>query len=237
MPRTVRASLADAYYVCGMKKSLSAASLLISILALSACVPMVGGPCEYRTSLDLAHVEKAENGFNLILHDPHLGLSDLAYPFTKAIRQKEPSTAAKAGDVWHVVVHEQIKGTCTPLSVALFQRADADASAYNVYFSADRSDPSPAEKDMIAAFAKRHARCELRIEGHTDETGSREYNLHLGQRMADSVAGIMQSAGMAKNKLKTVSFGEERPQNASQDADTRHALNRRVEILARCGKN
>jgi len=220
-----------------MKDNLAVATLLMVTFALSGCAPMVGGPCEYRTSVDLAHVEKAENNFKLILHGSHLGHHHLAYPFDKAAKKQAQNASAKVGDVWHVIVNEQTKGTCTPLSVSLFQRASADTSAYNVYFSDDSSDPSPAEKDMIAAFAERHARCEFHFEGHTDEIGSREYNLHLAQRMADSVAQVMRDYGIAKNKLKTVSFGEERPQNASKDADTRHALNRRVEIIARCEKN
>jgi len=238
--RTVRASLADAYYVCGMKKilriSASLMTLLISILALGGCVPMVGGPCEYQTAVDLARVEKTGDDFKLILSGLHMNRVDFAYPFGEASEQKG-TAAAKDGDVWHVMVRERIKGTCTPLSVSLFQRADASASAYSVYFAADSSEPSPAEKNMIASFAKRHQGCAFQIEGHSDETGAREYNLHLAQRMADSVAQIMQTDGIAKNSLQTISFGEERPQAADNDADTRHAQNRRVDITARCAKN
>jgi len=235
-----RASLADAYYVCSMRKNLrittALMALLVSILALTGCAPMVGGPCEYRTSVDLARVEKTGDDFKLILSGLHMNRIDFAYPFGEASKQKG-NAAAKAGDVWHVVVREQTKGTCTPLSVSLFQRASVDASAYNVYFAADSSDPSPAEKTMIAAFAQRHTGCEFQIEGHTNETGAREYNFHLAQDMADSVVQTMQNSGIAKNKLETISFGEEKPQTASNDADTRHALNRRVDILAHCEKN
>ena len=69
------------------------------------------------------------------------------------------------------------------------------------------------------------------VEGHCDERGTVEYNLALGQKRADSAKSFLVKAGIAADRLKTVSYGKERP------ADTGHseaawAKNRRVEIVA-----
>ncbi|MDX8392403.1 MAG: OmpA family protein [Mariprofundaceae bacterium] len=223
--------------ITAIKSTLPATAMLITLLALGGCISMPGGHCEYQTSVELAHLEKTGDDFNLILSESHMNHFNLAYPFDKAVKQKEQVASARNGDVWHIVVQEQTKGTCTPLWISVFQQVSADVSDYSVYFSADSSIPSPAEKNMIGAFAQRHQGCQFQIEGHSDETGAREYNLHLGQRMADSVAQIMQNNGIAKGQMETISFGEERPQTARASADKRHALNRRAHIIARCEQN
>mgnify|MGYP001181559019 FL=1 len=69
----------------------------------------------------------------------------------------------------------------------------------------------------------------LSIEGHADERGTREYNLALGQRRAESVASYLVASGTNKNRLVTKSFGEERP-IALGSNDSAWSKNRRVEI-------
>lgn len=68
------------------------------------------------------------------------------------------------------------------------------------------------------------------IQGNTDERGSREYNLALGQRRADSVKKMMMLLGAADNQVETVSFGEEKPRVLGSD-ESAYAQNRRSDIV------
>lgn len=68
------------------------------------------------------------------------------------------------------------------------------------------------------------------LEGHTDERGTREYNLALGERRSNAVADYLQLRGVSASQIDTVSYGEERPLAlGSTEAD--YAENRRVEIV------
>lgn len=68
------------------------------------------------------------------------------------------------------------------------------------------------------------------LEGHTDDRGSREYNIGLGERRAKSVSSLMISEGVSPNQIRVVSYGKERPAVAGSDEGSR-AQNRRVEII------
>jgi peptidoglycan-associated lipoprotein len=70
----------------------------------------------------------------------------------------------------------------------------------------------------------------VRLEGHTDERGSREYNIGLGERRAVGVQSVLLVEGASAEQLTTVSFGEERPADAASD-ETAWAANRRVELV------
>jgi peptidoglycan-associated lipoprotein len=69
----------------------------------------------------------------------------------------------------------------------------------------------------------------MRLEGHTDERGSREYNIALGERRAQAVRRALMLQGVADNQLVTVSYGEERPAVEGAD-ESAYAKNRRVEF-------
>lgn len=68
------------------------------------------------------------------------------------------------------------------------------------------------------------------LEGHTDDRGSREYNIGLGERRAKSVSSLMVSEGVSPNQIRVVSYGKERPAVGGSDEGSR-AQNRRVEII------
>jgi peptidoglycan-associated lipoprotein len=70
----------------------------------------------------------------------------------------------------------------------------------------------------------------VRLEGHADERGSREYNIGLGERRGQAVRRALLLSGVSEVQLSTVSYGEERPAAAGSDEQT-YALNRRVEIV------
>ena len=67
------------------------------------------------------------------------------------------------------------------------------------------------------------------LEGHADERGTREYNLALGQRRAETVADYLALNGINSSRITVKSYGEERPKETSQDEES-FAKNRRVEI-------
>jgi len=86
---------------------------------------------------------------------------------------------------------------------------------------------------VVAAHAKflgGHAGTRVRLEGHTDERGSREYNIGLGERRAQSVRRALLLQGAADAQISTVSYGEERPAVPGHD-EAAWAKNRRVEIV------
>ncbi len=84
----------------------------------------------------------------------------------------------------------------------------------DVYFDYDRAALRVPERDRItrnADFLKSQPRFLLTIEGHSDERGTNEYNLALGERRANSVKDYLVSLGISSDRLRTISYGEERP--------------------------
>ncbi len=102
-----------------------------------------------------------------------------------------------------------------------------------VYFDFDSSEIRGEGTDIVAAHAKYLAGntgMKVRLEGHTDERGSREYNIGLGERRAQAVRRALLLQGAAESQVSTVSYGEERPAAAGSD-EAAWAKNRRVEIV------
>jgi peptidoglycan-associated lipoprotein len=98
----------------------------------------------------------------------------------------------------------------TPGSVQDFKVNVGDTVhfAYNEYNIQD-SDKSTLQKQ--ATWLGRYPSVQITIEGHADERGTREYNLALGARRANSVKEFLASLGVAAGRLQTVSYGKERP--------------------------
>ncbi len=113
---------------------------------------------------------------------------------------------------------------------------DAEAVVMNervIYFAFDSSEVDDASIEIL----KQHGRYlaenpgeSVRLEGHADERGSREYNIGLGERRAVSVKSILMVHGAAESQLVPVSFGEERPAELGGD-EAAWQLNRRVELV------
>lgn len=80
-----------------------------------------------------------------------------------------------------------------------------------------------------AEYLKTHPGARVLLAGHTDERGSREYNVALGEHRANTVADILRMAGVSRQQVRVVSYGKERPANYGHD-DASHAQNRRVEF-------
>jgi peptidoglycan-associated lipoprotein len=102
-----------------------------------------------------------------------------------------------------------------------------------VYFDFDSTDIKGQGTDVVAAHAKylgTNPSARVRLEGHTDERGSPEYNIGLGERRAQAVRHALLLQGAADAQITTVSYGEERPAVAGHD-EAAWAKNRRVEIV------
>jgi peptidoglycan-associated lipoprotein len=102
-----------------------------------------------------------------------------------------------------------------------------------IYFDFDSSDIRPEFVDVVAAhgrFLAGNASIRVRLEGHTDERGSREYNIGLGERRAQTVKRALALQGVQESQIATVSYGEERPAVTGSDENA-YSKNRRVEIV------
>ncbi|MCX4186338.1 peptidoglycan-associated lipoprotein Pal [Methylophaga sp. OBS4] len=87
-----------------------------------------------------------------------------------------------------------------------------------------------ATLEAHAAYLSKNPNLTVRLEGHTDERGSREYNLALGERRALSVRQFLMLQGASINQFQVTSFGEERPAEDGHD-EYSWSQNRRVEII------
>ncbi|KTC97168.1 peptidoglycan-associated lipoprotein Pal [Legionella erythra] len=86
-----------------------------------------------------------------------------------------------------------------------------------------------ASLDAQSDYLKSHPGARILLAGHTDERGSREYNIALGERRANTVAELMRMAGVSRSQIRVVSYGKERPANYGHD-EASHRQNRRVEL-------
>jgi|SRR4030065_274017 peptidoglycan-associated lipoprotein len=153
-----------------------------------------------------------------------LGLAGCAGPeekpaVTDGTEQGAETSGAGAGD--------QTGATGTPLDAANL------LSKRRVYFAFDSSAVDDESRSIIEAHASYLAanpQVKLVLEGHTDERGTREYNLALGERRAQAVERMMRTLGVAADRIKATSYGEEKPVATDHD-ESSWRLNRRVEIL------
>ena len=101
-----------------------------------------------------------------------------------------------------------------------------------IYFDFDSSEVRSEDTDTVAGHAvvlSGNMRVNVRLEGHADERGSREYNIGLGERRGQAVRRLLLLQGVSAGQISTVSFGEERPR-ATGSSESAYAQNRRVEI-------
>ena len=106
-------------------------------------------------------------------------------------------------------------------------------SRRSVYFDLDSYEVKDEYKDLVASHAKylvANRGFKMLIQGNTDERGSREYNLALGQKRAEAIKRSLTLLGAKEDQLESVSLGEEKPKNAGHD-DSAWAENRRGDML------
>ena len=121
-----------------------------------------------------------------------------------------------------------------PTSPAYFQQAIGD----RVFFAIDQSSLSPEGKDLLngqATWLMTNGDYEIIVEGHADEQGTRDYNVALGARRANSVKEYLNSLGVAASRIQTVSYGKERPIEICSK-ESCYSVNRRaVTVLSNLG--
>jgi peptidoglycan-associated lipoprotein len=103
-----------------------------------------------------------------------------------------------------------------------------------VHFELDRYDLTPEAEATLqkqAALLKSFQSVAITIEGHADERGTREYNLALGERRADTVRNYLVALGVPTDRVSVISYGKERPECA-EAAETCWAQNRRGVTVA-----
>lgn len=100
-----------------------------------------------------------------------------------------------------------------------------------VYFDYDSSELQSQYRGVVTAHAEklRSSGRKVTLQGHSDERGSREYNIALGERRAETVKRLMIASGVSPSQVATISYGEERPAVQKVDGQSM-AKNRRVEI-------
>lgn len=100
------------------------------------------------------------------------------------------------------------------------------------YFAFDSSEIRPSDRPSIeahGAYLARHPGAEVIVAGHTDERGTREYNLALGLRRAKAVRHVFLLMGASPDQIQIVSYGEERPAVKGHN-ERAWKFNRRVEL-------
>ncbi len=121
------------------------------------------------------------------------------------------------------------RGNHPPGSAGEFQANGSDT----VYFSSDSSDLTPEAQQSLQVQAKwlqRYANHTVSIEGHADERGTREYNIALGARRAESVRRFLIGAGVNAARVRSTSYGKERPVAVCNDISC-WSQNRRAQTV------
>ncbi|WP_266157643.1 peptidoglycan-associated lipoprotein Pal [Dyella silvatica] len=134
-------------------------------------------------------------------------------------------------------VVDQAQPTQPSTASGKYTPADLDTDACLrqrvVYFDFDKTEIKPEFQQIMACHAKYlqdRPTSQIRLEGNTDERGSREYNLGLGERRGNAVSSALQSAGGSASQLNVISYGKEKPVCREHNEDC-WGKNRRVEIV------
>lgn len=115
----------------------------------------------------------------------------------------------------------------------LFTDPNNPLSTRTIYFDLDSSAIPSRFSQAIQAHGRylaNHPNVHLRLEGNTDERGTRDYNVALGERRAGSVEQALELTGANQSQISTISYGEERPAVMGHDASA-YAKNRRVQLI------
>jgi len=116
---------------------------------------------------------------------------------------------------------------------AINQRAQERGWIRDAYFDFDAYSLTPEAQDNLAisaAWLKAHPEFDLLVEGHCDERGTEQYNLALGDRRANTAKDYLVTLGVGADRIKTVSYGEERPFDPGH-SESAWAKNRRAHLV------
>jgi len=149
-------------------------------------------------------------------------------------------TAVEDGDGSATPIEESTDGVmATPIAdddltaEEMLEQTDTDLANRTIYFEFDSAKLTDESLDILEVhgnFIADNGNVHVRLEGHADERGSREYNIGLGDRRAQSVRRVLLIQGASSDQIETVSYGEEQPVVSGHDEDA-WAKNRRVELI------
>ena len=180
-------------------------------------------------------------------------LSRIARSLMLLIAMTAIAACSSSGDVEEPVIQESAESglsgidATTQRAEQLQREAEARAAAAQerirqaaiattiFYFDFDIAEFRQADRDVLVYHAQELASNpgrQMRLEGHADERGTREYNLALGERRAQSIMNFLVVNGAARSQLEVVSYGEERPADSGSN-DRAYQQNRRVELVVR----
>lgn len=145
---------------------------------------------------------------------------------------KEADEAAAAAAAAAEAARAAEQAAASAASLEETRMTEAAAAVGNVfYFEFDSSTLTPQARQALDAHIDllRTNDRSVRLEGHTDERGTREYNMALGERRANAVRDYMAGSGVANYRVETVSYGEEQPIGYGS-GESSWSQNRRVEL-------
>lgn len=141
--------------------------------------------------------------------------------------QLPPAPVETTTEQTNTTPNGSVGGAIVPGSDADFRRS---VSSNTVNFALDMYDIDPTARailDSQAEWLARYPNVRITIEGHCDERGTREYNLALGDRRANSAKNYLAAKGVSPSRMTTISYGSERPVAQGSD-DASWAQNRRA---------
>lgn len=124
-------------------------------------------------------------------------------------------------------------GSGTGFAAGSLDDPSSPLSQRRIYFGLDRYDVTEEYRSLVEAHAgylRGSPSAAVTLEGHTDERGSREYNIALGERRSNAVRDLLVALGASASQITTVSYGEEKPASDCHD-ESCWSQNRRVEIV------
>jgi len=158
----------------------------------------------------------------------------------QSVAKQSPTSAPILGDTATTQSVPCTNPPCDSYGIPIGSQQDQSSSRANdipdrriIYFSYDKNTIRPEAQLILeehATYITNHPNAYVRLEGHTDERGSREYNLALAERRVEAAKEVLLILGVFENQLVTISYGEEQPV-ALEHNEEAWQLNRRVELI------
>jgi peptidoglycan-associated lipoprotein len=144
----------------------------------------------------------------------------------------DDANTSQAEQVTETVQVETAEPVVSPAE-QMRQKLEALRQENTIYFDFDRATVRPEFVEVLeahATFLRANPSVRVTVEGHSDERGTPEYNIALGERRAQAVVSYLQNLGVSAGQLSTVSYGEEKPVDRSR-SETGFAKNRRAVLV------
>ncbi|HEY0921415.1 peptidoglycan-associated lipoprotein Pal [Rheinheimera pacifica] len=169
---------------------------------------------------------------NKVLKSLLIALPVLTMAACSSTSSTDASDADTSGVGRETVQVDTVGQTVSPAE-QLRQKLEALRQENTVYFDFDKATVRPEFIEVLqahGAFLTANPSVRVTVEGHTDERGTPEYNIALGERRAISVVQYLQNLGVSAGQISTVSYGEEKPADTSR-GEAGFAKNRRAVLV------